>query len=214
MNVAIIPAKGHSSRLPRKNTRDFMGKPMLVHSIDTAKASGLFGIIAVSTDDEMTEALARHHKVEVIKRPGRLAEQAGTPDCGTQEVARHALDQLCWRHTIEYACCIYATAPLMLATDLIKGLAALIGKTWTPFVYSVGPAGQDAGQWYWGDAGAFMDRVPLTHEYTKKYYLPAERVCDINTVEDLYTAQRLYRDMRVAQAQRHHAAPRSTTHHQ
>lgn len=180
-----------------------MGKPMLVHSIDTAKASRLFDVIAVSTDDEMTAALARYHHVEVINRPGRLAEQQGAPDCGTQEVTRHAIEQLAWRYRIEFACCIYATAPLMLASDLTAGMAMLLGTLWVPYVYSVGPDGKDAGQWYWGDAHAFEDRVALDHQNTKKYYLPQERVCDINTVEDLYTAQRLYRDLRLAQQQRH-----------
>lgn len=77
MNLAIIPARGGSKRIPRKNIRDFCGKPMIAWSIEAARASGLFEHIVVSTDDDEIAEVARAHGAEVpFRRPAELVFQA------------------------------------------------------------------------------------------------------------------------------------------
>ena len=179
--IAVIPARGGSKRIPGKNIRPFHGKPIIAYSIATAQESGLFSGIYVSTEDAAVATVARDYGARVIARPPELAE-IGAPDCGTQEVMRHALLSL--GITEGDACCIYATAPLMRPADLVAG-HALLGE----YVYSVGPDG-DAGQWYFGLVQNFLDRVPLSAG--TRYPLPAERVCDINVEADWLRAEALF----------------------
>ena len=112
MNIAIIPARGGSKRIPRKNIREFAGKPMIAHAIDAAHRSGLFDRIVVSTDDEEISTIAKIHGAEVpFMRPAELADDF----VGTTPVVRHALETLgAQGAVIEFACCIYATAPFVI----------------------------------------------------------------------------------------------------
>lgn len=116
MNVAVIPARGGSKRIPRKNIRDFCGRPMIAWSIDTLRASGVVDRIVVSTDDEEVAAVARSHGAEVpFMRPPELADD----HTATVPVISHAvgaLQALGW--PLEQVCCMYATAPLLDPTDL------------------------------------------------------------------------------------------------
>ncbi len=127
MNVAIIPARGGSKRIPRKNIKPFFGKPMIVWSIEVAKASGCFDRIVVSTDDDEIAEIAEQYGAEVpFRRPDKLANDFA----GTVPVIRHALDWLkrnsvIQNETIEYACCIYATAPFICTEDLQSALGKL-----------------------------------------------------------------------------------------
>lgn len=84
MKVAIIPARGGSVRIPRKNIKIFHGRPIISYSIDTAQRSGLFDAVYVSTEDAEIAAIARKYGAALIHRPPELAE-IGAPDCGTQE---------------------------------------------------------------------------------------------------------------------------------
>jgi len=179
-----------------KNIRFFHGKPILLYSIETALKSGLFDAgVWVSTEDPAIAKIAWAAGAKVHPRQKALAQN----EVGTQQVMREVLLELYPPRSKDYempaiACCIYATAPLMTVADLRGGLEALVEGP-TPYVYSVGPDGKDAGQWYWGIAGAFVDDVPLDHPRTKHVALPATRVCDINTYEDWERARWLYRDM-------------------
>ncbi|DAB32064.1 MAG TPA: pseudaminic acid cytidylyltransferase, partial [Sulfurospirillum sp. UBA11407] len=74
MNVAIIPARGGSKRIPKKNIKEFCGKPMIAYSIEAAKKSELFDKIVVSTDDESIAQVAKSFGAEVLKRPKELAD--------------------------------------------------------------------------------------------------------------------------------------------
>jgi pseudaminic acid cytidylyltransferase len=118
MNVAIIPARGGSKRIPRKNIRQFCGRPMIAWSIESAVASGLFERIIVSTDDPEIAEIARNLGAEVpFERPAYLAND----HAGTLPVIRHAVDWLLNDGTpVTHACCIYATAPFLRAEDLNK----------------------------------------------------------------------------------------------
>jgi pseudaminic acid cytidylyltransferase len=123
MNVAVIPARGGSKRIPRKNIKLFCGKPMIVWSIEAARKSSCFERIIVSTDDAEIADIAKAHGAEVpFVRPAELSGDFA----GTTAVMRHAVGWL-RQHDLnpEYACCLYATAPFVQETDLQRGLKAL-----------------------------------------------------------------------------------------
>ena len=123
MNVAIIPARGGSKRIPRKNIKNFCGKPIIAYSIFAAKKSGLFDRIIVSTDDQEIADIAKHWGADIpFLRPKKLADDHTV----TMDVIKHAIDWLHENDTIyEYACCIYPTAPLIRTKDLQQGYEQL-----------------------------------------------------------------------------------------
>jgi len=128
MNIAIIPARGGSKRILRKNIKEFFGKPMIAWSIEAARSSGLFDHIIVSTDDAEIAEVARHWGAEVpFMRPAELSDD----HAGTTEVLAHssqwAIDQ---GFKIDAFCCIYATAPFIQAEDLCRGLELLKSGEW------------------------------------------------------------------------------------
>jgi pseudaminic acid cytidylyltransferase len=134
MIVAIIPARGGSKRIPRKNIKHFAGKPIIAYSIEAAKESKLFDRIIVSTDDPEIASVATSYGAEApFLRPAELADDYAN----TGEVIKHAVSWLIEQGaTLEYVCCIYATAPFVQANYLRKGYEKLIvsGK---PIVFSV-----------------------------------------------------------------------------
>ncbi|SDX87754.1 pseudaminic acid cytidylyltransferase [Delftia lacustris] len=123
MNVAIIPARGGSTRIPRKNIRNFAGKPIISWSIEAALSSGCFDHVIVSTDDDEIADIARSHGATApFKRPSELSGN----HIGTMPVIRHAIEQVMGDfHSIDFVCCIHATAPFIKAEDLIVGLKCL-----------------------------------------------------------------------------------------
>lgn len=134
MKIAVIPARGGSKRIPRKNIKPFCGKPMIAWSIGAAKESGLFDRIIVSTDDAEIAAVAKTCGAETpFVRPPELSNDFA----GTTEVIAHAtqwaLDE---GLEPEAVCCIYATAPLMQGADLKKGWNALESGNWD-YAFSV-----------------------------------------------------------------------------
>jgi pseudaminic acid cytidylyltransferase len=116
MRVAIIPARGGSKRIPRKNIREFAGKPMIGYAIDAARASGAFEHVVVTTDDAEIADIARDRGAEVpFTRPAELADDH-TP---TVPVIQHAILQcrrLGWN--AEWACCIYPGVPLIDSAEI------------------------------------------------------------------------------------------------
>jgi pseudaminic acid cytidylyltransferase len=123
MKLAIIPARGGSKRIPRKNIRSFCGRPMIAWSIQAACDSRCFDRIIVSTDDEEVAEVARTYGAEVpFKRPRELSDDYAS----TIPVIAHAIKWV--NHhmdEVKYACCIYATAPFVLTADLQHGLDLL-----------------------------------------------------------------------------------------
>lgn len=132
--VAIIPARGGSKRIPRKNVKDFCGKPMIAWSIEAAKASGCFDQIIVSTDDvEIARVASEWGATVPFMRPAELSDDF----TGTLPVIRHAVEWLNQHDSpVEYACCLYATAPFVAAEDLKKGLQ-LIRDSGSSYAFSV-----------------------------------------------------------------------------
>jgi len=123
MNIAIIPARGGSKRIPRKNIKLFHGKPMIAYSIEAAIESGCFDKIIVSTDDQEIAEVALQYGAEVpFLRPEKISDDHAT----TMDVMQHALN---WcndqQWNVELVCCIYATAPFILAEYIQQGLRLL-----------------------------------------------------------------------------------------
>jgi pseudaminic acid cytidylyltransferase len=133
MRVAVIPARGGSKRIPRKNIREFCGRPMLAWPIAAARDSGCFDRIIVSTDDGEIAAAARAAGAETpFVRPAHLSDDH-TP---TVPVIAHAIDQIeAQGQKISHACCIYATAPFVEAGDLRRGLQTL-AETGASFAFT------------------------------------------------------------------------------
>ncbi|WP_223541114.1 pseudaminic acid cytidylyltransferase [Pseudomonas sp. BF-RE-26] len=134
-NVAIIPARGGSKRIPRKNLKPFAGVPMIARSIQVALESGLFSRVVVSTDDEEIAGLARDCGAQVpFMRPAALADDF----TGTAAVIAHALQALREQgDEFDRACCIYATAPLLQSRFLVQGLSLLEQHPDKSFAFSV-----------------------------------------------------------------------------
>lgn len=219
-NVAIIPARGGSKRIPRKNLAPFDGVPMIVRSIRTALDSGLFEQVVVSTDDAEIADVARANGAHVpFMRPAELADDF----TGTAAVIVHALQQL---PAFDYACCVYATAPLLQARFLRQGFELLKRHPGKSFAFSVTDFGfpvqraltldgqggltalypefrntrsqdlpaafQDAGQFYWGRSEAWLGGEVLYSPVSLPVILPRYLVQDIDTVEDWKRAEYLY----------------------
>ncbi len=187
-NVCIIPARGGSSRIYHKNIRLFHGKPIIAYSILTAIESGLFEQVIVSTDDPEIATIAEIYGATVMMRDAEYAENS----IGTQEVARYVLDDLAGcGQTFDFACVIYATAPMLTADDLKNAFDVLEGQQ-AGFVFSVGDLPlSDAGQFYFGVSEMFGN-YPLISEVSCLFPIPKERVCDINIESDWLRAEDMY----------------------
>ena len=216
-NIAIIPARGGSKRIPRKNIKDFYGKPLIAYSIETALASGLFDKVVVSTDDEIIANVARSYGAEVLMRPKNLADDF----TGTAEVAEHALSVY---SGYEFACTLYATAPLLQVQYLKEGFEKLqdsdavyaLSATSMPFPIQrtfklvdgrcemftpehyhdrsqdLEEAYHDAGQFYWERVGVKSTEVMFGGD-SIPIILPRHLVQDIDTLEDWKRAEILYK---------------------
>ena len=123
MRIAVIPARGGSKRIPRKNIKDFCGKPMIAWAIEVALQSRCFDSVIVSTDDAEIAEVARQWGAQVpFLRPVALADDY----TGTVPVVHHAIEwSLGNGHLPSQVCCIYATAPFVQVADIQRGLALL-----------------------------------------------------------------------------------------
>lgn len=128
MNVAIIPARGGSKRIIKKNVKLFFGKPIIAYSIENAIKSLLFDKVIVSTDDNEIARIAIEYGAEVpFMRPSELSDDFS----GTHDVIGHAVKSLENNgEEIRYVCCLYATAPLLKMNYLIKGYDLIKSGKW------------------------------------------------------------------------------------
>jgi pseudaminic acid cytidylyltransferase len=126
MKLAVIPARGGSKRIPRKNIKLFAGKPVIIYSIEAAKACGLFDRVLVTTDDEEIAKLARSYGAEApFVRPAELSGDLTTAVAVIKHAVQWANDN--WGG-VDYSCCIYATAPFVRPQDLREGYEKLIAS--------------------------------------------------------------------------------------
>jgi N-acylneuraminate cytidylyltransferase len=134
MRLCVIPARGGSKRLPHKNIRDFCGKPIIAWSIETAKASDCFDRIIVSTDDHKIAKVAEHWGADVpFIRPPELSDD----HTGTIPVISHAVDWIIRNAcSVDFACCLYATAPFVRVEDLLNGFA-LLEQSGADYAFSI-----------------------------------------------------------------------------
>ncbi|WP_201577811.1 pseudaminic acid cytidylyltransferase [Psychrobacter immobilis] len=123
-NIAVIPARGGSKRIPRKNVKEFCGKPMIAYSIEAAIKSECFDRVIVSTDDEEIAEVALSYGAEVpFIRPKTLSDDYS----GTTPVIRHAIEWLIKDGvTPKFVCNLYATAPFVTPEYLQLGLEQLV----------------------------------------------------------------------------------------
>lgn len=185
-SVAIIPARGGSRRIPRKNIRRFLGKPMLAWSVEAAQKSGICGEVWVSTEDSRIARVAWELGCKLHPRASELAED----QIGTQEVMRAALTEL-WKSDMvrpEFAVCIYACAPTLLPTDLRE--AFLQVREGCPYVYV-------PGMFYFGLSEAFVKGMPLTDGQEISL---GERQIDINEEHEWQQAKQIVLRMQKAAA--------------
>ena len=223
MNICIIPARGGSKRIPQKNIKDFLGKPIIVYSIEEALKSKLFDRVIVSTDDKDIAKIAEKFGAEVpFIRPKELSDDF----TGTNDVVSHAINFLIKQgEKLDYVCCIYATAPFISQKYLIEGFeylknsSKLFAFSVTSFAFPIQRAIKiedgklsmfypkyltarsqdlkesyhDAGQFYWGKAKAFLSNENMFSEKSVPIVLPRYLVQDIDTMEDWNRAEFMYK---------------------
>lgn len=219
MRIAVIPARGGSKRIPRKNIRPFAGQPIICWSISAAQDAGCFDRIVVSTDDLEIAEVAQSAGAEVpFLREAKLANDHTT----TIPVVADAIVRL-GVSADTAVCCLYATAPFVRGKDLLQGLA-LLTKGTADYVVSVtsfafpiqralrraasgeiemfepsnfakrsqdlDEAWHDAGQFYWARAEVWTDPdASLYRSSTYGLVLPRYRVQDIDSEEDWIRAE-------------------------
>jgi N-acylneuraminate cytidylyltransferase len=212
--LAIIPARGGSKRIPGKNIRPFLGKPIIAYSIETALGSNLFAEVMVSTDDETIARVARQHGAVVPFL--RSAETSGD-HAGIAEVLREVIERYAaLGRPFDTICCLLPTAPLVIETDLVSALLKLKAENFDSvfpvcrFNYPIGrslrmedgrvlmnwpenyskrsqdlpPVFHDCGQFYWLHVEAFLAAGRVFTQNSGAIELPSTRVQDIDTEED------------------------------
>jgi len=214
-NLAVIPARGGSKRIPRKNIKFFKNKPLIVWSIEAAKKSKCFDKIIVSTDDQQIAEIAKDHGADVpFLRPKELADD-------------YTIDWLFinQKKVFKNVCCIYATAPLIQIEDLKKSLTMLESSQEDIYVFvatsypfpihrsiSIDEKGyssmfypdkfqvrsqdlkeafHDAGQFYWAKSQSW-NNIENIFQGSKPLVIPRWRVQDIDTDEDWIRAEKLF----------------------
>ena len=121
--IAIITARGGSKRIPRKNIKEFCGKPILAYSIEAALQSGLFDTVMVSTDDEEIAGIARRYGAEI---PFYRSERTANDFATTNDVLLEVLEEYEKRgEHYDMGCCIYPTAPFVTAEKLQDAMRRL-----------------------------------------------------------------------------------------
>lgn len=222
--VCIIPARGGSKRIPRKNIKPFAGKPMIAWSIEAALKSGCFSDVMVSTDDEEIAQVAKEYGATVpFIRPPELSDDY----TGTVPVIRHAIRFLALSEEAK-VCCLYATAPMVLPDDLRQGhqkvqaypdgyvlsitsyafpiqrslvrdefgsLNMLFPDQQQTRSQDLPEAWHDAGQFYWAYSGQWLKSDGVFRD-AKGIVLPRHRVQDIDTPEDWVFAELLHQVIR------------------
>lgn len=217
--IAVIPARGGSKRIPRKNIRDFAGKPAIAWAIDAALATNQFSRVVVSTDDaEIAEVSQRFGAETPFVRPADLSDDYTS----TTDVIRDAVVRLGVQDDAA-VCCIYPTALLLDPADLIKGQELLQeGADWVMAVaeyatpidrayrkvgsriqprdpskmamrsQDLEPAFFDVGQFYWAYARTWQAEHARVWDGAAAVEIPINRAIDIDTESDWERAEAAY----------------------
>ena len=221
--LAVITARGGSKRIPKKNIRDFLGKPIIAYSIETALGSGIFDTVMVSTDSEEIARAARAYGAEV---PFMRSEETSDDRSTTADVLKEVISEYEKRgEHFDELCCIYPTAPFVRPADL-KEAAALMEETDADTVMSVvrfsfpprrallmrdgrltahypedqlkrsqdlEPEYHDCGQFYLLNVASFKVQQAVVMKDTAGIEMDERRVQDIDTEEDWLMAELKYK---------------------
>lgn len=221
--IAIITARGGSKRIPRKNIKEFCGKPILAYSIEAARESGLFDKVMVSTDDAEIAEIAEKYGAEV---PFFRSEKTSGDFATTADVLLEVLEEYRRRgEQFDTLCCIYPTAPFVTAERLQEAVRLLeengadsvlpvvrfsfppqrcvVAKDgflqfkWPEYARTrsqdLEPFYHDAGQFYCLREKSFLEQKSLVMSKTAPLFLPEIEIQDIDTEEDWELAQVKYR---------------------
>ncbi|RIV27117.1 pseudaminic acid cytidylyltransferase [Fibrisoma montanum] len=222
-NIAIITARGGSKRIPRKVIRPFLGKPIMLYSIETALQSGLFDEVMVSTEDDEIADLAVQHGASVpFRRSAKTADDFAT----TAEVLSEVLTNYEERgQTFTNACCLYPTAPFVTPVLLQQAFDTLQTRsfdcvfpvqrfgfpvqravtfvndrlTWLQPEHALTrsqdlqPAYHDAGQFYFFNVAVFRQKGRLLTDNTSGLVISEMQAQDIDNEEDWQVAEFKYR---------------------
>jgi pseudaminic acid cytidylyltransferase len=220
--VAIITARGGSKRIPRKNIKEFLGKPIIQYSIDAALESGIFDEVMVSTDDEEIAAIGQKMGAVI---PFIRSEAASNDFATTVQVLTEVLTKYKeMQKDFEFGCCIYPTAPFVTAEKLKLAYKLLLERNadtvvpvtqfsfpiWRSFKKENGrlafnwpentfkrsqdlpPAFHDSGQFYFINTDRFLKNQTLFPENTYALEIPESEVQDIDNEEDWKIAEIKY----------------------
>lgn len=221
--LAIIAARGGSKRIPRKNIKDFLGRPVLEYSVDAALKSGCFDDVIVSTDDKdiRDAALSCGAKVPFLRSKRASGDHATTADAIIEVLGEYKKTG----RQFEYCCCIYPTAPFVTIERLKKGFDVLketgadsvipivrfgypiqralkiedgrIHMMWPENLnirsQDLTPAYHDAGQFYWMKVESFLRNKSIIAENTSFIELPESEAHDIDNEEDWIMAELKYK---------------------
>ena len=225
-NICIIPARGGSQRIPRKNIREFCGRPIIAYSIEAALTSGAFDEVMVSTDDEEIAAIAKQCGAKV---PWMRSKETSGSAVPMREVIREVLAEYSVREReFDYACMVYATAPLISSGDLAVSAKAVYGayssliavaQDSNPMERSMylnngylqqmypldhdrptnlfQPTYHHAEHFWWVAVNKFKIRLDLWLEDTGAYIVPEYRVCKIDTLADWTHAEAKFKALEV-----------------
>lgn len=227
--IAIITARGGSKRIPKKNVREFCGKPILAYSIEAALQSGLFDEVMVSTDSAEIAEVAKRCGARV---PFMRSEKTSNDYATTNEVLAEVLaEYAALGQRFDWFCCIYPTAPFLTAQRLKQAFATLgatgcqavmpvvrfsfppqrglvvqdgvLGYRYPEFAKSrsqdLEPIYHDCGQFYLCTTAAFAEHGTAVPPATAPLVLPEEVVQDIDTPEDWAMAELKYKLLHKAQ---------------
>lgn len=217
--VAIITARGGSKRIPKKNIKDFRGKPIIAYSIEAAIRSGVFDDVMVSTDDEEIASIAKYYGASI---PFMRSEETSNDYATTSDVLKEVIREYTKRGKLfKYACCIYPTAPFVTAErirDCFEMISSCEADTFIPVVkFSYPPQRSfvkrgeyiefknpeymssrsqdletlyhDAGQFYFFKIDSFMSNGSLLLGKIKPVLLPEIEVQDIDDESDWKLAE-------------------------
>ena len=222
-NIAIITARGGSKRIPKKNIREFCGKPIIAYSIEAALASGVFDTVMVSTDSEEIAEIAREYGAEVpfLRSEATSNDYATTVDVLNEVLAQYAKQGI----HFDQMCCIYPTAPFVTGEKLKtaferleesgadsvipvvafsfppqRGFTVTDGRVSYAFPeYAMArsqdlqPIYHDCGQFYVTRIAAFEEKHTVITDNTVPLVMPEEEVQDIDNLSDWVLAEAKYR---------------------
>lgn len=221
-NLCIIPARGGSKRIPRKNIKPFKGKPIIAYSIIAAFESGLFDEVMVSTDDIEIAEIAKSYGASI---PFLRSEENSNDFATTADVLKEVLNSYKKEgKAFDYICCIYPTAPFVSSKRLIEGFEMLnkgadsvlpilsfdypiwrsfkvnekeyLEYNWSEFINTrsqdLPTSYHDAGQWYWVNCNRLKVTGTMIFDTTKGVHLSPFEAHDVDTLHDWTLAELKY----------------------